>query len=78
MDLDLFDMRRRVWGQRVVEKWPVRYREALEPDHDWRNRTSPVRGRTESDLPMLSVPVVHRGSLVRRIPEPNPVAPVDQ
>ena len=27
---------------------------------------------------MLSVPVVHCGSLVRRIPDPNPVAPVDQ
>jgi 2-dehydropantoate 2-reductase len=33
--LDLLDARRRVWGQRVVEKWPVRYREALEPDHDF-------------------------------------------
>ncbi|QUQ63171.1 ketopantoate reductase family protein [Kutzneria sp. CA-103260] len=43
VDLDLFDMRRRVWGQRVVEKWPVRYREALEPDHDF-------------DLIVLSVP----------------------
>ncbi|MEU5694359.1 2-dehydropantoate 2-reductase N-terminal domain-containing protein [Actinosynnema sp. NPDC020468] len=35
VDLDLLDARRRVWGQRVVEKWPVRYREALEPDHDF-------------------------------------------
>ncbi|MFI7626220.1 ketopantoate reductase family protein [Microbispora rosea] len=35
VDLDLIDMRRRVWGQRVVERWPVRYREALEPDHDF-------------------------------------------
>jgi 2-dehydropantoate 2-reductase len=35
IDLDLFDMRRRVWGQRVVEKWPVRLREALEPEHDF-------------------------------------------
>ncbi|MCE0764936.1 ketopantoate reductase [Pseudonocardia kujensis] len=43
VDLDLIDTRRRVWGQRVVEKWPVRYREALEPDHDF-------------DLIMLSVP----------------------
>ncbi|MEU7740203.1 2-dehydropantoate 2-reductase N-terminal domain-containing protein [Nonomuraea sp. NPDC049158] len=43
IDLDLFDTRRRVWGQRVVEKWPVRYREALEPDHDF-------------DLIVLSVP----------------------
>ena len=43
VDLDLFDMRRRVWGQRVVQKWPVRYREALEPDHDF-------------DLIVLSVP----------------------
>ena len=42
-DLDLLDTRRRVWGQRVVEKWPVRYREELEPDHDF-------------DLIVLSVP----------------------
>jgi 2-dehydropantoate 2-reductase len=43
VDLDLLDTRRRVWGQRVVEKWPVRYREELEPDHDF-------------DLIVLSVP----------------------
>ncbi|EMD28908.1 ketopantoate reductase family protein [Amycolatopsis azurea] len=35
VDLDLLDTRRRVWGQRVVEKWPVRLRETLEPDHDF-------------------------------------------
>ncbi len=43
VDLELFDTRRRVWGQRVAEKWPVRYREALEPDHGF-------------DLIVLSVP----------------------
>lgn len=43
VDLDLLDARRRVWGQRVVSKWPVRYREAPEPDHDF-------------DLVVLSVP----------------------
>ncbi|MFG2044549.1 ketopantoate reductase family protein [Dactylosporangium sp. NPDC048998] len=42
-DLDLLDTRRRVWGQRVVEKWPVRYREELQSDHDF-------------DLIVLSVP----------------------
>jgi 2-dehydropantoate 2-reductase len=35
VDLDLLDTRRRVWGQRVVQTWPVRYREELEPDHDF-------------------------------------------
>lgn len=35
IDLDLLDARRRVCGQRVVQKWPVRYREELEPDHDF-------------------------------------------
>jgi 2-dehydropantoate 2-reductase len=35
VDLDLLDARRRVWGQRVVQRWPVRYREELEPDHDF-------------------------------------------
>ncbi|OXM56385.1 ketopantoate reductase [Amycolatopsis thailandensis] len=35
VDLDLFDTRRRMRGQRVVEKWPVRLRETLEPDHDF-------------------------------------------
>ncbi|GAA2615267.1 ketopantoate reductase family protein [Paractinoplanes durhamensis] len=35
IDLDLLDARRRFWGQRVTDKWPVRYRESLEPDHDF-------------------------------------------
>lgn len=35
IDLDLLDARRQVWGQRIVQKWPVRYREALKPDHDF-------------------------------------------
>ncbi len=43
VDLDLLDTRRRPWGQRVVERWPVRYREELAPDHDF-------------DLIVLSVP----------------------
>ncbi|MER5261906.1 2-dehydropantoate 2-reductase N-terminal domain-containing protein [Actinosynnema sp. NPDC002837] len=43
VDLELHDTRRRVWGPRVVERWPVRYREELEPDHDF-------------DLIVLSVP----------------------
>ncbi|MEU7849037.1 2-dehydropantoate 2-reductase N-terminal domain-containing protein [Micromonospora parva] len=35
IDLDLLDARRRPWGRRVTERWPVRYRESLEPDHDF-------------------------------------------
>ncbi|GIE15068.1 ketopantoate reductase [Paractinoplanes ferrugineus] len=35
IDLDILDARRRPWGKRVVAKWPVRYRESLEPDHDF-------------------------------------------
>jgi 2-dehydropantoate 2-reductase len=35
IDLEVLDTRRRLRGQRVTEKWPVRYREALEPDHDF-------------------------------------------
>ncbi|MGV9293292.1 ketopantoate reductase family protein [Amycolatopsis sp. NPDC003676] len=35
VEFDLFDMRHRPLGQRVVEKWPVRLREELEPDHDF-------------------------------------------
>ncbi|MDG9673890.1 2-dehydropantoate 2-reductase N-terminal domain-containing protein [Micromonospora sp. DH14] len=35
IDLDLLDARRRPWGKRVAERWPVRYRESLEPDHDF-------------------------------------------
>ncbi|MFJ5990396.1 ketopantoate reductase family protein [Lentzea sp. NPDC092896] len=35
IDLDLSDMRRRVLGQPVREKWAVRYREELAPDHDF-------------------------------------------
>lgn len=43
VELDLLDARRWVWGQRVVQAWPVRYREHLPPDHDF-------------DLIVLSVP----------------------
>lgn len=35
IDLELLDARRRLAGRRVRDKWPVRYREALEPDHDF-------------------------------------------
>jgi 2-dehydropantoate 2-reductase len=35
IDLELLDARRRPQGRRVAEKWPVRYRESLEPDHDF-------------------------------------------
>jgi len=35
VDLDLLDSRRRIRGERVSERWPVRYRESLEPDHDF-------------------------------------------
>ncbi|GIE78930.1 ketopantoate reductase [Actinoplanes philippinensis] len=33
--LDLLDARRRLRGRRVTEQWPVRYRETLEPGHDF-------------------------------------------
>ncbi|MEU4623300.1 2-dehydropantoate 2-reductase N-terminal domain-containing protein [Actinoplanes sp. NPDC023801] len=35
IDLDLLDARRRLRGRQVTERWPVRYRETLEPDHDF-------------------------------------------
>jgi 2-dehydropantoate 2-reductase len=35
IDLDLLDTRHRWRGQHVAERWPVRYRESLEPDHDF-------------------------------------------
>ncbi len=35
IDLDLLDARRRPWGKRVTERWPARFRESLEPDHDF-------------------------------------------
>ncbi|MFI5934463.1 ketopantoate reductase family protein [Actinoplanes sp. NPDC051494] len=35
VDLDLLDARRRLRGERVTGRWPVRYRESLEPDHDF-------------------------------------------
>ncbi|GAB2602162.1 ketopantoate reductase [Paractinoplanes abujensis] len=35
IDLDLLDARRKPWGERVVETWPVRYRESLDADHDF-------------------------------------------
>lgn len=33
IDLDLLDARRRIWGERVLQRWSARYRETLEPDH---------------------------------------------
>lgn len=33
--LDLLDARRRFGSQQVLQDWPVRYRETLEPDHDF-------------------------------------------
>jgi 2-dehydropantoate 2-reductase len=35
IDLDLLDLHRRPWGERVTESWPVRYREELTPDDDF-------------------------------------------
>jgi 2-dehydropantoate 2-reductase len=35
IELDLLDARKRPWGRRVVETWPVRYREELPPDHGY-------------------------------------------
>ena len=35
IDLDLRDVRRRPWGEHVVESWPVRYREELAADDDF-------------------------------------------
>jgi 2-dehydropantoate 2-reductase len=35
LDLDLLDARRRIRGQRLVRTWPARYRETLEPGHDF-------------------------------------------
>lgn len=35
VDLDLLDVRRRPWGERVVEAWPVRYREELATGHEF-------------------------------------------
>jgi 2-dehydropantoate 2-reductase len=35
IDLELIDARRRPWGRRVAQTWPVRYRETLEPGHDF-------------------------------------------
>ncbi|GGN09496.1 ketopantoate reductase [Lentzea pudingi] len=29
------DLQRRLWGQRVQQEWPVRFREELGPDHDF-------------------------------------------
>ncbi|CDP48224.1 ketopantoate reductase family protein [Propionibacterium freudenreichii] len=35
IDLDLLDARRGARGQRIVQSWPVRYREDLKPDNDF-------------------------------------------
>ncbi|MET9225711.1 2-dehydropantoate 2-reductase N-terminal domain-containing protein [Lentzea sp. NPDC003310] len=35
VELDVVDARRRVWGRRVEQRWPVRLREDLPADHDF-------------------------------------------
>lgn len=35
IDIDLLDARRRVWGRHAAWRWPVRYREELQPAHDF-------------------------------------------
>lgn len=35
VDLDLIDARRSLRGRQIERAWPVRYRETLEPDHDF-------------------------------------------
>ena len=35
VELDLFDSRHGLRGRRIRRAWPVRYRETLEPDHDF-------------------------------------------
>ena len=35
IELDLLDLHRRPWGERVAESWPVRYREDLSTDDDF-------------------------------------------
>ncbi|TDD60270.1 ketopantoate reductase [Kribbella antibiotica] len=35
ISLDLLDTRHKIRGERILETWPVRYREDLEPDHDF-------------------------------------------
>jgi len=43
VDLDLLDARRRPWGQRVVDQWPVKYLETIDAEHGF-------------DLVVLSLP----------------------
>lgn len=33
IDLDLLDLHRRPWGERIAESWPVHFQEDLSPDH---------------------------------------------
>lgn len=35
VELDLFDLRRSMRGDHITQSWTVRYRESLEPDHDF-------------------------------------------
>ncbi len=64
IDLDVLDARRRLWGQRVVQKWPVRYREALEPDHDFDLIVLSVQHRRLEEAAAFLAPRVGRATVL--------------
>jgi len=35
VDLDVLDARRRPWGERIIQSWPMRFLEELDSDHDF-------------------------------------------
>ncbi|MEU5872797.1 2-dehydropantoate 2-reductase N-terminal domain-containing protein [Glycomyces sp. NPDC047369] len=64
IDLDLLDARRRPWGKRVAERWPVRYRESLEPDHDFDLIVLSVQHYSFAEAAAFLVPRVGRATVL--------------
>jgi 2-dehydropantoate 2-reductase len=64
IDLELLDARRRLRGRLVTEKWPVRYRESLEPDHDFDLIVVSVQHYSFSEAMSLLAPRAGRATVL--------------
>ena len=64
IDLELLDARRRLLGRRVTETWPVRYRETLEPDHDFDLIVLSVQHYSFSEAVSFLAPRVGRATVL--------------
>jgi 2-dehydropantoate 2-reductase len=64
VDLELLDARHRLRGRRVTGKWPVTYRETLEPDHDFDLIVVSVQHYSFADAVSFLAPRVGRATVL--------------